>query len=166
MYQNLIYISRYLDFYYQILNPYLLLPTTTHLYPYPPHPYLPLNNFFKANEHRSLGPIYISRYLDFYYQILNPYLLLPTTTHLYPYLPLNNFFKANEHRSLGPIFSSGAVKQCEVQYTETNVLKENVFMREFAKYFMGKDHFDMIDQRMTIGHHSVFDKAHSVAQLN
>ena len=34
MYQNLIYISRYLDFYYQILNPYILLPT--------PHPYLPL----------------------------------------------------------------------------------------------------------------------------
>ena len=52
MYQNLIYISRYLDFYYQILNPYLLLPTPTLTYPY-----LPLNNFFKANEHMSLGPI-------------------------------------------------------------------------------------------------------------
>ena len=73
MYQNLIYISRYLDFYYQILNPYLQLPTptpylplptSTPIYPYPPHlylpthPYLPLNNFFKANEHRSLGPIF------------------------------------------------------------------------------------------------------------
>ena len=51
MYQNLIYISRYLDFYYQILNPYLLpnphpyLPLTTST---PIYPYLPLNNFLQG----------------------------------------------------------------------------------------------------------------------
>ena len=54
MYQNLIYISRYLDFYYQILNPYLPLTASA---PTHPHPYLPLNNFFKANEHMFLRPI-------------------------------------------------------------------------------------------------------------
>ena len=62
MYQNLIYISRYLEFYINF-EP---LPTTTYPHPYlplttsaptHPHPYLPLNNFFKANEHMSLRPI-------------------------------------------------------------------------------------------------------------
>ena len=57
MYQNLIYISRYLDFYYQILNPYLLLPTppylplttSTPIYPYPPPP-LPTSEQFLQGQ--------------------------------------------------------------------------------------------------------------------
>ena len=67
MYQNLIYnldiwifiIKFWTPTYYYLPPP---LPTTNHLYPYlplpTPTPYLPLNNFFKANEHRSLGPIF------------------------------------------------------------------------------------------------------------
>ena len=38
--------------------------TTTHLTPtyhYSPLPYLPLNNIFKANEHRSFGPIFFTK---------------------------------------------------------------------------------------------------------
>ena len=60
IYQNLICVSGYLDFYYQFVNKELEVdlenasPTTAH-----PYAYLPLNNFFKANEHRSFGPIFI-----------------------------------------------------------------------------------------------------------
>ena len=66
MYQNLIFlfldtwiliIKFWTPTYYYLPPP---LPTTNHLYLYlplpTPHPYLPLNNFFKANEHMSLRP--------------------------------------------------------------------------------------------------------------
>ena len=48
-------------------------PTTTHPHPTTTHPYLPLNNFFKANEHRSFGPIFLNLIQNtrFYVTMLN-----------------------------------------------------------------------------------------------
>ena len=54
IYQNLIRVSGYLDFYYQFNKELDTTLTTNH-----PHPYLPLNNLFKANEYRSFGPIFL-----------------------------------------------------------------------------------------------------------
>ena len=104
MYQNLIYISRYLDFYYQILNPYLLLPTpplptTNHLYPYPPPP-LPASEQFLQGQLAHVPWTYFYRYFSFAPRHVTHQVAMPLQARHNCNVIMNNLYTWKAHSKI------------------------------------------------------------------